>query len=154
MHFLTETKRISGLVFDKRMHVGAKKATPSLGEERDLQLSAKCLREGVELVNEFFYFLMFDLNYSKVVDVIPDKDNASSKESDPQRILKIIYYKRKKHNISWLHITDDETRDLFDQVSQSLKVLNSLARFDDSTPLQDCFLPNKKVMSIMNRMKA
>ena len=27
VHFLTETKRISGLVFDKKMHVGAKKAT-------------------------------------------------------------------------------------------------------------------------------
>ena len=147
------------------MHIGAKKATPSLGEDSNLQLSAKCLREGVELVNEFFYFLMFDLNYSKVVDVIPDKEGEPSKKDglpsgtaenkdNPQRILKIIYYKRKKHNISWLHITDEETRDLFDQVSHSLKILNSPAKFDDSTPLQDCFLPNKKAHGITNRMKA
>ena len=91
---------------------------------------------------------MFDLNYSKVVDVIPDKEGDTSirkdtaalnmnekKDSNPQRILKIIYYKRKKHNISWLHITDEETKILFEQVSHSLKILNSTAKHDDSTPL-------------------
>lgn len=112
------------------MHIGSKKATPSLtGEDSELQASNKCLREAVELVNEFFYFLMFDLNYNKVVDVIPDQQdlpsirkdtaisNLNDKENNPQRILKIIYYKRKKHNISWLHITDEETKELFEQVS-------------------------------------
>ena len=33
VHFLTETKRIPGLIFDKRMHIGSKKATPSLTGE-------------------------------------------------------------------------------------------------------------------------
>ena len=108
---------------------------------------------------------MFDLNYNKAVDVIPDKEdvpsirkdhaigNLADKESNPQRILKIIYYKRKKHNISWLHITDEETKELFEQVSKSLKTLNAPPKFDDSTPLEDCFLPTKKARSVAAQMK-
>ena len=106
---------------------------------------------------------MFDLNYNKVVDVIPDQtefaairkdvSNLNDKENNPKRILKIIYYKRKKHNISWLHITDEETSELFEQVSKSLKILNAPPRFDDSTTLEDCFLPTKKAMAVLTQMR-
>ena len=159
MHFLTETKRIPALLFDKKVHVGSKQASAALTcQERETDL--RSLREAVELVNAFFFYLMFDMSTKEVVDVIPDaseiavrKDpsSLSEKDSNPKRVLKIIYYKRKKSNASWLHITDEETKELFSQVAESLLALNQPSTRDNQ--IESCFLPRQKAEPLSAEMR-
>ena len=72
---------------------------------------------------------MFDMSTKEIIDVIPDasevsirkdSDSLSDGDGSPRRILKIIYYKRKKSCASWMAITDEETKELFSQVAESL----------------------------------
>ena len=95
-----------------------------------------------------------------MVDVIPDaseiavrKDpsSLSEKDSNPKRVLKIIYYKRKKSNASWLHITDEETKELFSQVAESLLALNQPSTRDNQ--IESCFLPRQKAEPLSAEMR-
>ena len=61
VHFLTETKRIPALLFDKKVHVGSKQASAAL-TNHERETDVRSLREAVELVNEFFFYLMFDMS--------------------------------------------------------------------------------------------
>ena len=113
----------------------------------------------MELANAFFFYLMFDMSTKEIIDVIPDasevpirkdSDSLSDGDGSPRRILKIIYYKRKKSCASWMVISDEETKELFSQVALSLQTLYSLYSIKDK--ISACFLPPDAAKPLMAQM--
>ena len=75
------------------------------------------MKEGVRLLHEFFFYLLFDFDIKLIYNAVPLKRDGLHKiyssnlkmcQKGPDQ-LKVIYYARNKSKCSWLHLSPQAT---------------------------------------------